>query len=161
MFSWLKRKTLLESPPLRHSEYYSSVAHNTGGTLCRIKLSQAENDDNCVALTYHWTEDLTYEQADKLDSRVRAYMSSVIYDAAKLGGIKCKRGPRHGSRPSWYLQGADVPLSLISAGFEYDEKVCWIIIGPIMAIQGVLPGYVSTAWKLAHSFNANFRQIIV
>lgn len=146
---------------LRYQDHYIDVFSNAGHVFCPLILDQAENEGPCVNLVYHWEIDLTHEEADQLDSRARAFVSCAIYDAAKLDKIKCKRGPLHGRRPSWLFKDVIVPISLMSAGFDYDAKKCWMTVGPIYAIRGVLPGYVSIAWQLARAFKTYFSEITV
>ena len=110
---------------------------------------------------YQWHDELTHPQADNLDTRLRAYITCAIYDFAVAAGLGCLPGPLHGQRPSWQIAGHSGYTSLIGAGFDTDEKICWLQIGPgMMDLNESLSGNKVTQ-QLSLSFKQHFAQISV
>jgi hypothetical protein len=161
MFDWLKRRTL--SGPVRspRKDHYERTVQNVGGEPRQLTLSDVDVEGAVVALVYRWSDDLNYEEADRLDTRARAYVSCAIPDAAIGAGLSFEAGPPHGQRPSWKIAGGSVPISLMAAGFDVREKCCWMHVGPTMGVSGKPSGRDSVAKGLASGFQSRVGQITV
>lgn len=110
-------------------------------------------------LEYGWQGDLTHAQADRVDTRLRVYIASAIFDVCKTVKIKCKAGPPHGIRPSWFLGDFPVPYSLVQGSFSTNDKRMYQTVGPIM--MWMSPGDFQLnsdqMIKLAQGFRLTFR----
>jgi len=142
-----------------HTEHYDRVKRSAPGGPCRLTLVQADTEGPYVSLAYQWHDALTDDEADKLDTRVRAYITCAIYDAAVAAGLSCQPGPPHGQRPSWLLGSRKGPTSLAQAGFDTTKKVCWLSVGPGMMILGGGLSDDGVASKLARAFQRHFAEI--
>lgn len=160
MFGWLKRGGRVGGNDPKQWDHYKTT-QKVGGAPHQLTLSEVSLEGPIVALVYRWDEDLSYEEADKLDTRARAFVSCAIRDAAIGARLSCKAGPPHGQRPSWRIAGQGVPISLVTAGFDVEEKVCWMQVGPVMGIGGMPSGSESVAAELAKGFQSNFERITV
>ncbi len=149
--------------PIRptYLQHYEQVAQSAAGQPCELTLAEVAEQGPYVTLIYRWRDDLTYEEADRLDSRVRAYVTCAIYDAAISTGMSCQPGPSHGQRPSWLIAEQNIPISLVSAEFDNSERVCRLLVGPIMTIlkSGMPRGPDPVARKLAQAFQSCFARI--
>jgi hypothetical protein len=145
----------------RRMKHYHEERERVGGERIEVRLEQVFSDGVSVNMVYRWQEDLSHQQADQLDSRLRAYITCAICDAASEAGLKCRSGPDHGRRPSWMITPHLVPFSLQQAGFDVTEKVCWLSIGPV-SLKGPGP-YLSEGIlsELADSFGKRFDKITV
>ncbi|MBP8953179.1 MAG: hypothetical protein KBI47_12360 [Armatimonadetes bacterium] len=111
-------------------------------------------------LVYRWAADLSYDEADRLDSRARAFIACAVYDAARAARLPCQPGPPHGRRPAWMFRGVRVPVSLIDAGFDTEQKTCYMCLGPsIMTLEP--SGVALYAQQLVKGFRARFSEIVV
>lgn len=148
-------------PKVTHAEHYKQAKLGAPGDPQLLTLVRSGTEGPFVTLAYQWQKELSYAQADNLDTRVRAYITCAIYDAAVAAGLKCQPGPPHGRRPSWLIAGCRGYTSLAGAGFDADEKVCWLQIGPGMLSRDELLSEDQVAQRLAHSFQKQFAQISV
>lgn len=148
-------------PKVTHAEHYMQAKLGAPGDPQLLTLVRSGTEGPFVTLTYQWQNELSYAQADNLDTRVRAYITCAIYDAAVAAGLKCKPGPPHGRRPSWLIAGRRGYTSLAGAGFDAGEKVCWLQIGPGMLSRDDFSSEDQVAQRLAHSFQKQFAQISV
>lgn len=160
MFDWLKRNKRSGAIDRNQWDHYKTT-QKVGGAPHQLTLSEVSQEGPIVALVYRWDGDLSYEEADKLDTRARAFVSCAIRDAAIGARLSCEAGPPHGQRPSWKIAGQGVPISLVTAGFDIEEKVCWMQVGPIIGIGGRPSGSESVAAELARGFQAKFQRITV
>lgn len=141
-------------------EHYSRTTQTAGGEPHQLTLDEVSVEGPVVVLVYRWDEDLSYQEADRLDTRARAYASCAIRDAAIGAGLSCEAGPPHGQRPSWRIAGG-IPISLMAAGFDVGEKICWMRVGPTLGIGVMASGSESVAAGLAKGFRSHFKQITV
>lgn len=161
MLNWFRKAPTLKAPYLTYPEHYEQTLRQAQGVKQRLSLINAELDGTVVAMTYRWTAELSHEEADRLDTRARAYVTCAIYDAATTAGIACQPGPPHGQRPSWILGSERMPISLINAGFDLAEKTCFMHIGQgLMVISGPSGGG-RYAKKLVAGFRTQFAKIDV
>jgi len=125
-----------------------------------MSLIHAAMDGPFVTLVYRWEPDLSRGEADRLDTRARAYIACAIYDAAITAGLSCKPGPPHGRRSAWHVGGDRTPISLVNASFDVSDKTCLMQIGAGMMVRGT-PTSVRQGEKLISGFQAQFSQIKV
>jgi hypothetical protein len=145
---------------MKYSNHYRDECRAVGGDRCKVTLEQASAEARSVNLIYRWHDELSHQEADKLDSRLRAYIACAVYDAASKAGLTCTQGPPHGRRPSWIIEGDLAPYGLQAAGFDVSQKTCWLSVGPIMARGG--GGSSSHILKaLAESFRRHFSKLTV
>lgn len=142
-------------------DHYERTMQTVGGEPRQLTLADVSVEGPVVILVYRWSEDLSYQEADRLDTRARAYVSCAIRDAAIGAGLSCEAGPPHGQRPSWKIAGEGVPTSLMTAGFDVGKKVCWMHVGPTLGIGGRPSGSESVAAGLAKGFQSHVEQITV
>lgn len=161
MFDWLKRGKRSGAIDRAQWDHYNRTTQTVGGEPHQLTLDEVSVEDPVVILVYRWDEDLSYQEADRLDTRARAYVSCAIRDAAIGVGLSCEAGPPHGQRPSWKIAGEGVPISLMAAGFDVGEKVCWMHVGPVIGIRGRPSKNESMAAGLAKGFQSHFEQILV
>ena len=149
--------------PLRatHIEHYERVKRSAGGAPRRLSLIEARTEGQYVTLVYQWKEQVTDEEADRIDTRVRAYMTCAIYDAAIAVGLSCHEGPPHGQRPAWIIEGSRSPTTLAQAGFDTTKRICWLQIGPGFLILDQARETDPLAQKLARAFKRHFAEITV
>lgn len=161
MLNWFKKVPTLKAPYLTYAEHYEQTLRQVQGVTQRLSLIHAELDGTVVALTYRWTAELSHEEADRLDTRARAYVACAIYDAAITAGLTCQPGSPYGQRPSWIFRGESMPVSLINAGFDVADKTCFMQIGQgMIMISGPYRGgrYIK---QLIEGFRAQFGKIDV
>lgn len=149
------------SPALTYPEHYLHVLARNPGTLQELTLGHIEVTGLFLNLEYSWREDWSYAQADVVDTRLRAYIACAIYDACKASGIRCKQGPPHGLRPSWFLEGFPVPFSLVEASFSTRDKRLYQTVGPIMMSLAFFAQKSDLTTGLASGFRKNFSTIKV
>jgi len=151
------------SGQLTFPDHYMEERQQVGGPPCQLVLGDAQITGPAVGLFYHWQDDLSDEDADRLDSRLRAYVACAIYDAAVQGGLRCVPGPPHGRRPSWRIRGESFLRSLTDGGFDNEQKQCFAEIGPGVAPMEVILSSVQgpISQILADAFRAHFRRIAV
>ena len=142
-------------------DHYNQTKQTAGGEPHQLTLDEVSVEGPVLILVYRWDEDLIYEEADRLDTRARAYIACAIRDAAIGAGLSCQAGLSHGQRPAWEIASQAIPVSLMAAGFDVGEKVCWMHVGPTMVIEGRLSGSESVAAGLAKGFQSHFEQIRV
>ncbi len=133
MFGWLKGKP---SPRLAYPSHYGKSRKAAPGASRRLKLQETRPGARGLDLRYRWAEDLPWEEADRLDTRTRAYVACAIYDAAEEVDVWCEPGPPHGQRPSWVIGREPAPWSLIAAEFDAAERECRLRLGPIYGPGG-------------------------
>jgi hypothetical protein len=160
MWNWFRKPRAPKPSHLSHPEHYEKTSRQAPGDTQRLTLIQSDADGPGVALVYRWTAELSHEEADRLDTRARAYIACAIYDAATAAGLRCEPGPPHGRRPAWFLPGERMPVSLINAGFDTSDKTCFMEIGAGMMTMGGPPGG-GYAKQLAAGFRAHFSEISV
>lgn len=159
MLDWLKRGNRSGAIDRAQWDHYTRTTQTVGGEPHQLTLGEVSVEGAVVVLTYRWDEVLSYQEADRLDTRARAYVSCAIRDAAIGAGLSCETGPPHGQRPSWKIAGAGVPVSLMAAGFDVGEKVCWMHVGPTMGSGGRPSGSESVAAGLAKGFQSHVARI--
>ena len=120
------------SPKVWDARRYEEESIAVGGEPHRLTLESAEADAIGVTLVYHWYDEIPHTEADRLDSRLRAYIACAIYDAADACHFPSGMGERWGRRPSWVFEGSPEPYSLQQAGFDTDQKVCQLRVGCII-----------------------------
>ena len=162
MFNWFKRSPQPKPDSLTYPDHYMQTVHYIGGEKCELTLVHVGTEGPFVNLAYQWEESLSDQEADKVDTRARAYITCAIYDAAITARLSCKPGPLHGQRPSWYIGEEKMPISLVSAGFEVSDKTCWMLVGPGIGHGRLLMSTAGTETKkLASGFQASFANIKV
>lgn len=119
------------SPRLSFPEHYLQVLERNQGPIQDLLLEETEVDGPFLHLRYTWHDELTHAQADRIDTRLRAYIACAIPDACH-GLLICHPGPPHGSRPSWYVENCPIPFSLVQARFSVAEKSLYPTVGPII-----------------------------
>lgn len=119
-------------PRLTYPKHYNEIFRQAQGKKCELKLIHADVEGRYVSLAYQWEAELSYEEADKLDSRARAYIACAIYDAAIVASLFCLPDSPHGIRPSWCIEGKRM-ITLVNAGFDFSNKTCFMQIGPGIA----------------------------
>ncbi|MHB9024168.1 MAG: hypothetical protein ACYC7E_08325 [Armatimonadota bacterium] len=148
-------------PHLTYPEHYEQTFLQAPDTKQRLTLIHSEADGPGIVLVYKWMAELSPEEADRLDTRARAYITCAIYDAATTAGLSCQPGPPHFQRPAWRFPGERVPVSLIYAGFDVSDKTCFMQIGSsMMMVKGPSDGG-RYAKQLVRGFRAQFSEIIV
>jgi hypothetical protein len=120
----------------------------TEGTELALVRSSIQ-EARVVFLEYAWREELSWALANELDTRVRIQVTSLIGAAARAGGLTSVRTDDYGRRPAWLFDDMRLPVSLVSAGFDSDERRCWLCIGaitgaplPAAVLHGLLTGFV-------------------
>ncbi len=141
-------------------QHYHDEVAAVGGDPCTVTLEHVQAGDRSIELTYRWHEELSFQEADKLDSRLRAFMACAVYDAAVRAGLQCTKGPPHGRRPSWFIKGIPVAFGLQSAGFDADKKWCGLKLGYLLLGPG-LDASSKTMKKLAKSFQKHLSELTV
>jgi hypothetical protein len=126
--------------------------------MVELTLVHASAQGPFVNLIYRWSGSLSETEADKLDTRARAYIACAIYDAATTAGLACEPGPPHGQRPSWLIMGTRIPTALVNAGFDVSDSTCFMQVGPGIMMMGQR-GEASHSQKLISGFQAQFRKI--
>ena len=156
MFNLSRRKPQ-PRPALVYPKHYEQTARQAPGDKCEMSLVDAAMEGEFVTLVYRWALDLSHEEADRLDTRARAYIACAIYDAATIAGLSCQPGPPHASRPSWHLEGERMPVSLVNAGFDTSDKTCFMVVGPCWApypqslgrqLQELISGFLAQFSKI-------------
>lgn len=116
---------------LTYPQHYEQTVRDAAGKKYELTLIHADVICPYVNLIYQWKTELSYEEADELDTRARAYIACAIYDAATAAGLFCQPDYHHGQRPSWNIEGERM-ISLVNAGFDVSNKTCFMTIGPGM-----------------------------
>ena len=148
-------------PHLTFHEQYEQTCLCAPGGKCAIKLIDATLEGPGVSLVYQWSAVLSDEEADRLDTRARAYIACAIYDAASTARLISQPGPLHGQRPSWRFPGEHTYVSLIHAGFDVTDKTCFMHIGPGMITGGEPSRAAGYGKQLVAGFRAQFGDIVV
>ncbi len=148
-------------PSLTYPQHYEQTSRKALGDKCHLKLVQTSAEGGLVALVYRWSASLSEDEADRLDTRARAFIACAIYDAATAAGLACQVGPPHGQRPSWRIEGERTPVSLVNAGFDIADKNCYMQIG--VGMVGLDRGRIGgNHWKILESgFMKRFGEIDV
>jgi hypothetical protein len=152
-------ETALHIASLTYDFHYKEALKNASGSHHQLELIEVSDNSPFVNLIYRWKDNISYEEADNLDTRLRAYIACAIYDVAISAGMSCRSGPIHGNRPSWIIDKQTLPVSLIDAGFNYAHKDCNLTIGPIISRDQV----ECNAWSKDFSdcFKTNLSHLIV
>jgi hypothetical protein len=129
MFGWLRRR----SASLAFPAHYLQTAKRAPGQPREMTLAGTQGAGSWFRMAYTWGEDLSHQEADNLDSRLRAFIACAIHDAAGAAGLACQAGPPHGQRPAWFIEGGAIPVSLVQGAFDVDRKTCLVTVGPIGA----------------------------
>ena len=159
MLNFFRRTPKPRSPHLTHPQHYNQTARQAPGEKCELALIHAAVEGPFVNLVYQWKAELSDDEADKLDTRARAYIACAIYDAAMTAGLSCRPGPPHGQRPSWHIGGERTPISLVNAGFDVSDKTCFMQVGPGMLMMAGPQGGGRSSKRLIAGFQAQFREI--
>jgi hypothetical protein len=120
---------ILKKRNLTYPRHYEETVRQAFGEKCELTLIHADVRGPHFNLVYQWESELSYEEADRLDSRARAYISCAIYDAATAVGLSCQPDLPHGQRPSWCIEDERM-ITLVNAGFDVSNKTCFMQIGP-------------------------------
>ena len=127
MFGWIRRRPTSIAFP----SHYLQTAKRAPGPPCELTLAGTREEGSWFRLAYVWTDNLDHQEADRLDSRVRAFIACAIPDAAGAASLACQGGPPHGQRPAWFVEGGPIPVSLVHGSFDVDRKTCYVTVGPI------------------------------
>lgn len=149
------------APYLTYPQHYDQTVREAPGEKCGLTLVHAGVEGPFVNLVYQWNAELSDDEADRLDTRARAYIACAISDAATTAGLACQPGPPHGQRPSWYVGGESMPISLVNAGLDVSDKTCFMQIGSGMLIMRSPKGSECHCKRLVAGFQAQFREISV
>lgn len=161
MFNWFRKSPELKPPYLTYPQHYEQTARQAPGNKCDLYLIHSAVDGPMVNLVYQWKPLLSDDEADRLDTRARAYIACAIYDAAITAGLSCQPGAPHGQRPSWHIGGERMSISLVNAGFDVSDKTCFMQIGPGMLMMGGQQPSGGYNKRLLTGFQAQFREIKV
>ena len=164
MANWFKKRFAPPKPTPANPRHYLEVSSKAPGERQSLELVRSEVQGPFVLLAYQWTSDLTYEEADNLDSRMRAYAACTIYDAAIESRLPCRAGPLHGMRPSWLIGDLMTPISLAEAGFRFSDKICELSVGPVViALRDpkALDDIQVIAGALRGAYDRRFRNVSV
>lgn len=147
---------------LTHPDHYEKTMQKAPGKKCRLRLIHADAESARVTLVYKWDMDLDSDEADKVDTRARAYVACAIYDAARRAGLMCQPGPLHGQRPAWLFAGENIPVSLVKADFDVSDKTCFMQVGSVMVrLDEQHQSSPSYGKKLIAGFRSQFSEINV
>lgn len=150
---------IFRKPQLTYPRHYKQTSRQAPGKKCDMLLVHADIDGPVLTLVYQWSANLSYDEADRLDTRARAYIACAIFDAAIAARLFCRPGPPHGRRPSWYIAGEEMPVTLVDAGFDVSNKTCFMHIGAgIMRLRVPQSGNLI---PLISGFQTRFSQIRV
>jgi hypothetical protein len=149
--------------PLTHDEHYRTVSAKAQGRPIALALASVQASGPFVALVYRRKEPLSHREADDLDTRVRAYIACAIYDAAIGAGLSCRKAPPHGSRPAWLIGNRSVPTSIVNAGFDAEDRECFVEVGPgtTRLDTSSVAGEDPVAVRIAVGFEKCFNEILV
>lgn len=163
MFKWLRRRegSTFSPTSISHPGHYKTTARTAQGGPDELTLAETDVTGPFVTLVYAWASELCDAEADRLDSRVRAFVACAIHDAAKAAGVASASGPAYGQRPSWILGESRMPVSVVDAGFDTDQKVCYVKVGPVMTAGGALDTHDPHAQRLLSGFQLRFSRILV
>ena len=141
------------------ADHYFEELEAVGGQRRELALVSSQIQGPSVSFMYQWSIQLGDQDADRLDSRVRAFAACAIHDAAVAGGCHCDAGPIQGRRPSWIVDNCPVPIGVVEAGFSVENRTCHFTIGPIM-LRPDLTNQDSVSRRLARGFRDCFSRII-
>ncbi len=145
---------------LTHPKHYEVTTWAAPGERRQLSLVRAATDGALVTLVYRWGSELSSQEADRLDTRARAFVACAIYDAAIAAGLQCDPGPPHGSRPAWRILGETTPVSLVGAGFDVADRTCFMRVGPVAVSRGQSP-VLRCAAALVDGFEGTFSSMTV
>lgn len=145
---------------LTFPDHYTRERDSVGGMPQNMRLAAVDTHSGWIRMRYRWRADLSDDEADRLDSRLRAFIACGIYDAARRRGLNCKPGPIHGRRPSWLIEDSRIPFSLADGGFATVEKYCELSVGPVMRLMGEQDS-TKVSRQLARGFREAFKGISV
>ena len=161
MFNRFQKPPESKPPYLTYPQHYKQTTRLALGNKCDLSLIHAAVDGLKVNLVYQWKTILSNSEADRLDTRARAYIACAIYDAAITAGLSCRPGSPHGQRPSWHIGGERMSLSLVHARFDVSDKTCFMQIGPCMLMMGGPQPGGNNNKRLLTGFQAQFKEIKV
>lgn len=148
--------------------HYRAVCRAVGGTVVKLTLRNAIVAGSNLELTYGWDNQLSYEQADQLDTRARAFLNCTVRKAAEAGGLTCRRGPSEirlagQPIPAWYLEGRSQETLVVNSQFDPGERLDFLTIGPPIAdIHAIVHmSYDPVAEALKKSYERMYREIAV
>ncbi|MBL8809853.1 MAG: toll/interleukin-1 receptor domain-containing protein [Planctomycetaceae bacterium] len=116
------------------ASHYRAVQMTVRLPKCRLTLVAAEVEGPNVHLTYHWSEDLSHEQADNLDTCMRAFINSRIGDVAMHSDIPVRLNWGTESLkgvpiPLWQLGHRDQATFVVNSQFDVNEKLITLTVG--------------------------------
>lgn len=126
----------IPGPVPQQADHYRAQQPNAPGRTRTLYLLEFEAYETGLQIVYQCPGQLTPENANHLDTRLRAYIACIISDAARRGGLGVTSGPPHGQRPSWLLTGFSMPVGLQQASFDSTKKLFSLRVGPIMLGPG-------------------------
>jgi len=152
-------------PTSAEFRHYLEEFTQVGGARRTVTLMEAASTLGFVSLVYHWDDRLSHADADRLDSRLRAYVVCAIGQAARHAGLSVRPGPPHGRRPSWIVNlpqsSSSVIYGLGPCSFDVGQQVCELGVGPIVFSPADFLGDDTVTTCLAASFKALFSELTV
>jgi hypothetical protein len=143
---------------LTYPRHYIETAEKAPDSRRELTLLRAFTDGSLITLIYRWEAELSWDEADRLDTRARAYITCAVYDVVVAVGLKCTPGPNHGIRPTWRIGKDSFPLTLVDAGFDVSDRTCFMRIGPPAILMGQ-PHVIGHAEKLVTGFESEFSKL--
>ncbi len=117
------------------ASHFRAVRMTVAPPKCQLALAAAVSEGSNVYLTYRWTEDLSHDEADRIDTCVRALINSSIGDIAHRNKISARLSwgaeSMNGVRiPLWHLDHRDQPTFVVNSGFDVEQKLVTLTVGP-------------------------------
>jgi hypothetical protein len=116
------------------ASHYRAIRMSVGPPHCHLRLAAAEPEGPNVYLAYRWSENLTHEQADQVDTCVRALVNSKIGDIANQNDISVRLAWGEESLlgipiPLWFLDHRNQATYVVNSQFDVDQKVISLTVG--------------------------------
>ncbi|MFM7057227.1 MAG: hypothetical protein ACKO2P_09935 [Planctomycetota bacterium] len=151
------------------SRHYREVLQAVGGPAqCLTLVSSVAHGPN-VILVYSWDATLSPEDADRLDTRIRAYLNEAVGIAARKAGLTVQSGSPTCSLlgismiPVWLIGGRDQPTFAANSAFSPDLRRVQATIGVRFIDAHAFHGlhFDPIADQLAIQFQRRFQYIRV
>jgi hypothetical protein len=118
----------------RKQKHYDAVRARFPGPLCRLDLVAAQPMGTNVYLTYRWRGVLSRDEADIIDTRTRAFINSMIDEAAKDQSLPCIKGRSEASLlgvpiPAWHVAGRAQPTFVQNSTFDVSQNTIDLTVG--------------------------------
>ncbi|HCS54071.1 toll/interleukin-1 receptor domain-containing protein [Rubinisphaera sp.] len=116
------------------ASHYRAVRMSVGPPNCHLTLAAAEPEGSNVYLAYRWSEQLSQEQADQVDTCVRALINSKIGDIATPNDISVRLNWGEESLngapiPLWFLDHRNQPTYVVNSQFDMEQKIISLTVG--------------------------------